>query len=70
MWQRRSPPQSRGEDQSHGAHGSAGAHLSQEVRFGAIGHVAAPEPISAGRLGLEPYDMWQRVDHTLLLVLT
>jgi hypothetical protein len=38
-----------GEVQSRGARGSAGAHLSWEVRFGAIRHMAAPEPISAER---------------------
>jgi hypothetical protein len=30
--------------------GSVGAHLSREVRFGAIGHVAAPEPTSFGEV--------------------
>jgi hypothetical protein len=30
------------------------------VRFVAAGHVAAPEPTSAGRQGPEPYDIWQR----------
>jgi hypothetical protein len=53
-WQRRSPPQRGGEVRSHETHGSVGAHLSREARSGAIGHVAASEPISAGRRGPEP----------------
>jgi uncharacterized protein YqgV (UPF0045/DUF77 family) len=48
------PPQPGGEVQRHRTRGSAGAHLSREVRSGAIGHVAALEPTSAGRQGLEP----------------
>jgi hypothetical protein len=48
MWQRRSSTQQGGE-----ARGSAGAHLSKEVRSGAVGHVAALEPTSAGRCGLK-----------------
>jgi hypothetical protein len=39
--------------------GSARALLGMEVRFRAIGHVAALEPTSAGRQGLELQDMWQ-----------
>jgi hypothetical protein len=31
----------------------------RSARFGAIGHVAAPGPTSAGRRGLESYDTWQ-----------
>jgi hypothetical protein len=58
-WQRRSPSQSGGEVRSHRTRGSAGAHLSREASFGAIGHVAAPEPTSVGRWGPEPYDTWQ-----------
>jgi hypothetical protein len=49
MWQRQSTPQLGGEVQSHRTHDSAGAHLRREVRSGAIGHVVAPEPTSAGR---------------------
>jgi hypothetical protein len=33
----------------YGPHGSTSAHLSKEVRSRAVGHVAAPEPTSAGR---------------------
>jgi hypothetical protein len=44
----------RGKVRSHSTRGSTGVHLSWEVRSGAIGHVAAPEPISAGRRGPEP----------------
>jgi hypothetical protein len=33
-----------------------------EVRFGAVGHVAAPKPTSVGRCGLKLQHMWQRVD--------
>jgi hypothetical protein len=32
------------------------------VRFGADGHVAAPEPTSAGRCGPKLQLTWQRVD--------
>jgi hypothetical protein len=53
-WQRQSSPQSGGEVHSHMTRGSTGAHLSWEVRFEAIVHVAAPEPISVGRRDLEP----------------
>jgi hypothetical protein len=41
MWQRRSPPQPGGKVRSHMARDSAGAHINREVRFRAIGHVAA-----------------------------
>jgi hypothetical protein len=49
MWQRRSSPQQGGKVQSYRTRGSVKAHLSREVRSGAIGHVAALEPTSAGR---------------------
>jgi hypothetical protein len=45
-----------------GVRGNAGAHLSQEVRSGAIGHMAVPEPISAGRRVPKPEGTWQHVD--------
>jgi hypothetical protein len=48
-----------GEVWSHSTRDSAGSHLSREVRSGAVGHVAAPEPTSAGRQGPEPEDTWQ-----------
>jgi hypothetical protein len=41
--------------------GSTGAHLSKEVRSGAVGHVAAPEPTSVGRCGLNLQLAWQHV---------
>jgi hypothetical protein len=47
--QRQSPPQVRGEVRSHKTRGSTGAHLGWEVRSRAVGHVAVPEPTSAGR---------------------
>jgi hypothetical protein len=53
MRQRRSPPWLGGEVQSHGTHGSVGALLIREARSGAMGHVVALEPDSAGRQGLE-----------------
>jgi hypothetical protein len=53
MWPRRSPPQPGGEVWSRVTCGSAKAHLSREVRSGAKGHVAVPEPISTRRRGLE-----------------
>jgi hypothetical protein len=53
MWQHRSPPQSIGEVWSHRTHGSTGAHLGRVVRFGAVGHVAAPDPTSAEKKDLE-----------------
>jgi hypothetical protein len=49
MQERRSPPQLGGGVQGHRTCGSTGVHLSREVRSGAIGHVAAPEPTLAGR---------------------
>jgi hypothetical protein len=65
MWQRRSSPQQRGEVWNHGKDGRTGVHLGREARSGATGHVAATEPTSAGRRGLELYDMWQCVDALL-----
>jgi hypothetical protein len=51
-----------GRARSQGTRGSAGAHLSTEVRSGAVGHMVAPEPTSAGRCGPKLQLMWQRVD--------
>jgi hypothetical protein len=53
MWQRRSLPQLGGDVWSHRTCSNTGAQLSREVRSGAIGHVAALEPNSAGRRGPE-----------------
>jgi hypothetical protein len=64
-WQCRSSPQQGDEVRGCGARGSAGAHLSREARSGATGHVAAPEPTSAGRRGPELQGTWQRVDARL-----
>jgi hypothetical protein len=50
-WRRRSSTQQGDEARGHGARGSTGAHLSKEVRSGAVGHMAAPEPTSTGRCG-------------------
>jgi hypothetical protein len=50
-WRRRSSTQQGDETRGHGARGSTGAHLSKEVRSGAVGHMAAPEPTSTGRCG-------------------
>jgi hypothetical protein len=47
-WQRQSSTQQGGEAWGHGTHGSTGAHLNKEVRSGAVGHMAAPEPTSIG----------------------
>jgi hypothetical protein len=49
VWQHRDPPWSGGRVKSHRTRGSTGAHLNQEMRSGAVGHVAAPEPTLAGR---------------------
>jgi hypothetical protein len=49
MWQHRDPSWPGGRVLSHRTRSSDGAHHSQEVRSGAIGHVATPEPTSAGR---------------------
>jgi hypothetical protein len=61
-WQRQSSTQQGGEARGHVTRGSTGAHLSKEVRSDAAGHVAAPEPTSAGRCGLKLQLTWQRVD--------
>jgi hypothetical protein len=53
-WQRRSPPQLGGEIQSHRTCGSTGGQLGRVARSGAIGHMTALEPTSAGRRGPEP----------------
>jgi hypothetical protein len=58
MWQRRSSTQQGGEARGHVTCGSTRAHLSKEVRSGAVGHVAAPEPTSAGRCGLKIQLVW------------
>jgi hypothetical protein len=50
-WQRRSSTQQGGEAWGHMTRGSTGAHLSKEVKSGAVGHVAAPEPTSVGTCG-------------------
>jgi hypothetical protein len=44
---------------SLGTRCGTGAHLSREVRSGATGHVTAPEPTSAKKQGLEPWNMRQ-----------
>jgi hypothetical protein len=55
-WWHHIPSRSGGEVQGRGTRDSAGAHLDREVRFGAVGHMAAPEPISTGRQGPELQD--------------
>jgi hypothetical protein len=55
-------PSQEGRTRSHGRRRSVGAHLSKEARFGAAGHVVAPEPTSAGRCGPKLQLTWQRVD--------
>jgi hypothetical protein len=50
-WRCRSSTQQGDETRDHGPRGSTGAHLSKEVRSGAAGHMAAPEPTSIGRCG-------------------
>jgi hypothetical protein len=55
-------PSQEGRARSRGTRGSTGAHLSKEARFGAAGHVVAPEPTSVGRCGLKVQLTWQRVD--------
>jgi hypothetical protein len=62
VWRCRSSTQQVDEARGHGPRGSTGAHLSKEVRSGAMGHVVAPEPTSAGRCGSKLQLMWQRVD--------
>jgi hypothetical protein len=61
-WQCRSSTQQGDEARGHRPCGSTGAHLSKEVRSGAAGHVAAPEPTSAGRCGLKLQLAWQRLN--------
>jgi hypothetical protein len=46
-WQCRSPPWLGGEARRYRTCGRARAHPDTEVRFGAAGHVVAPEPTSA-----------------------
>jgi hypothetical protein len=58
MWQHRSSPQQGGEVRGRGTRGSSG----KEVSSGAMGHVVAPEPTSAGRCGPKLQLAWQRVD--------
>jgi hypothetical protein len=53
-WQHRNSPQQGGEIWSRGTCGSAGAHLSNEVRFGAEGHVVTPKLTSTRRRGPGP----------------
>jgi hypothetical protein len=60
-WQHRSSTQQGGEARGHGPRGSTGAHLSKEVRSGAAGHMAAPEPTFAGRCDPKLQLMWQRM---------
>jgi hypothetical protein len=55
-------PSQEGRAQSPRTRGSAGAHLSKEVRFGAEGHVAAPELTYARKCGPKLQLTWQRVD--------
>jgi hypothetical protein len=50
-WQHQRSTQQGGEARGHGPRGSTGDHLSKEVRSGAVGHMVAPEPTSAGRCG-------------------
>jgi hypothetical protein len=52
-WWRQSPPQLGGGVWSCGTHGSIRALLSWEVGSIVVGHVAAPEPSSTRRWGLE-----------------
>jgi hypothetical protein len=55
-WQRRSSHQKGGEVQSHETCDSPGAYLNNEVRFGAEGHMAAPELTSVRRRCPAPWD--------------
>jgi hypothetical protein len=48
-WQRQSSSQQGGEVRGRETRGNAGAHLDREARSEVAGHVAAPEPTSAGR---------------------
>jgi hypothetical protein len=59
-WQHRSTSQLGGKVQSHRIRDRTRAHLSREVRSRATGHVAALEPTSVGKRGLEPQNTWQR----------
>jgi hypothetical protein len=61
-WQRRSTTQQGGEARGHETRDSTGAHLSKEVRSGAAGHVATPEPTSVGMCGPKLQLAWQHVD--------
>jgi hypothetical protein len=61
MWQHRSSPLG---EKRPGSCGSAGAHLDREARSGAEEHVAAPEPTSTGRRGLELRNVWWRRSST------
>jgi hypothetical protein len=54
-----------GRARSQGTRDSDGAHLSTEVMSGAVGHMMAPDPTSAGRCDPKLQLTWQRVDaHT------
>jgi hypothetical protein len=59
-WRCRSPPQQGGRVWDRRTRGSTGAFLSREVGSRAAGHVAAPEPSSAGRPGPGLWDTWRR----------
>jgi hypothetical protein len=59
---RRSSTQQGDDARGHGPRGSTRAHLSKEVRSGVVGHVAAPNPTSAGRCQLKLQLTWQRVN--------
>jgi hypothetical protein len=61
-------PSQEGRALSRGTRGSTGAHLSKEAWSTAAGHVAAPEPTSAGRCGPKLQLTWQRVDACAALV--
>jgi hypothetical protein len=61
-WQRRSSTQQGGEARVDGTQGGTGAHLGSKAMSGAVGHMAAPEPTSAGRCGPKLQLMWQRVE--------
>jgi hypothetical protein len=59
-WQRRSPPDQGGMLRSYGTCGNTGALPSKDAGYGAVGHVATPEPSQSGRQAPELRDMWQR----------
>jgi hypothetical protein len=44
-----------------GTHGGAGAHLGWEAGFKVVGHMAASDLTSAGRLDPMPRDTWWHV---------